>query len=314
MKTFFDGIETGMVMTFALTLGMFTRFVQLALGVVVLVVPTFFMIAILLVFTIFVLTAFLLFTLLVFASLLMISLFVTFVVGGLASFLKLFFHLGKFGLSLFFGQVASFDTFFEASFDGFEIRFVAFLFGVALYLHHFFHLGEFGLGFLLGDVAAFDGAFDTFFDVLEVAFFSLWLIAFLAVLLSDCGQGQKGDSCQDKDSGFHDFLRLFDFFDPKVTELVGLTFLAVVLNANDAAGVLVVRDVGGHDAVDFDFDVIAFASDAVGVPVVAFEGFSSAPEEGCDTFLVAFFRADEPLAPTLVVETAGPITGTAIHL
>ena len=83
MKTFFDGIETGVVMAFALTLGMFTRFVQLALGVVVLVVATFFMI------TIFVLTAFLLFVpcvLLVFASLLMISLFVTFVVGGFAVF------------------------------------------------------------------------------------------------------------------------------------------------------------------------------------------------------------------------------------
>ena len=61
----------------------------------------------------------------------------------------------------------------------------------------FFHLGEFGLGFFLGDVAAFDGAFDAFFDVLEVAL-SLGLIAFLAALLSDCGQGQKGESCQGK--------------------------------------------------------------------------------------------------------------------
>lgn len=69
---------------------------------------------------------------------------------------------------------------------------------LTLFPHHFFHLDEFGLGFFLGDLAAFDGAFDTFFDVLEVAFFSLWLISFLAVLLSDCGQGQKGDSCQGK--------------------------------------------------------------------------------------------------------------------
>ena len=84
VKTFFDGIKTGVVMALALALGMFTRFVQLALGVAVLVVLTFFMITIL--FTFFVLTAFLFFTLFVFASLLMISLFVTFVIGGFAVF------------------------------------------------------------------------------------------------------------------------------------------------------------------------------------------------------------------------------------
>ena len=85
VKTFFDGIKTGVVMA----LGMFTRFVQLALGVVVLVVLTFFMITILFVLTFFVLTAFLLFApyaLFVFALLLMISLFVTFVIGGFAVF------------------------------------------------------------------------------------------------------------------------------------------------------------------------------------------------------------------------------------
>ena len=185
VKTFFDGVETGVVVALALAFGMFTRFVQLALGVVVLVVPTFFMIAILFVFTFFVHTTFLLFALFVFASLLMINLIITLVVGGLASFLKLFFHLGKFGLSLFFGQVATSDTLFEALFDGFEIRFVAFLFGDAPSLHHFLHFGEFGLGFFLGNVAAFDGVFNAFFEILEVAFFSLSLTAFWTALLGD---------------------------------------------------------------------------------------------------------------------------------
>ena len=138
---------------------------------------------------------------------------------------------------MFFGDVAAFDSFFEASFDGFETGFVAFLSGVAFFLHHFFHLGEFGFGFFLGDNAAFDGAFDTFFDALEVAFVSLGLIAFLIALLSDRGQGQKGDSCQGKGWVLHDFLGLFDFFDREVTELVGLTFPGVVLDGNDASGV-----------------------------------------------------------------------------
>ena len=159
MKTFFDGIETGVVMAFALALGMFTCFVQLALGVVMLVVLTFF-----------VLTAFLLFALFVFTSLLMISLFVTFVVGGFAFFqLKLMTHF--FRAFHRFGMLAHLLLLHS--------------FGVTLFLHHFFHLGEFGLGFFLGDVTAFDGAFDAFFDVLEFAFFPLGLIAFLAALLSD---------------------------------------------------------------------------------------------------------------------------------
>jgi imidazole glycerol phosphate synthase subunit HisF len=46
----------------------------------------------------------------------------------------------------------------------------------------------------------------------------------------------------------------------------------VVLDADVAAGVGVVLDVGDRDSVDFDIDAIAAAGDLVTVPIIAFEG------------------------------------------
>lgn len=117
---------------------------------------------------------------------------------------------------------------------------------------------------------------------------------------------------------------LLQLFDAKVAEAIDGTFFAVVLDGDGAAGIEIVFDFGGDDAVDFDFDFVAFAGDAVGVPVVAFEGVASAGAEGGDAFSVdgflfgevffggAFFqldvdRADEPHATAFVVESAGPL-------
>ena len=86
----------------------------------------------------------------------------------------------------------------------------------------------------------------------------------------------------------------------------------MVLDAEDAAGILVVLDVGGDNAVDLDFDVVAFAGDAVGVPVVALEGLSSAFEEGGFAFFVATLGTDEPLAASFIVKAAGPVARAAI--
>lgn len=110
-------------------------------------------------------------------------------------------------------------------------------------------------------------------------------------------------------------MELSEFLEPKIAELVGLAFFAVVLDADDAAGVLVVVDVGGDDAIDLDPDVGAFAGDAVGVPVVAFEGVSGAFAECGLAFGVALDGADEPGAAAFVVESAGPFAlGVAIDL
>ncbi len=86
----------------------------------------------------------------------------------------------------------------------------------------------------------------------------------------------------------------------------------MVLDANDSAGVLAVFDIGGDDSVDFDLEAVALASDAVGVPVVAFEGVSGAFGEGGYAFFVLLVGADEPGTAAFVVESAGPVARGAI--
>ena len=103
--------------------------------------------------------------------------------------------------------------------------------------------------------------------------------------------------------------------DPQVAEAVGSSFFAVVLDSDGAGGVAVIGDVGGGDAVDFDFNLPAIAGDAVGVPVVAFEGSGGTGFEGGLGGGIALDRADEPHAQSFIIEAAGPHTfNVPIHL
>jgi peroxiredoxin len=102
-------------------------------------------------------------------------------------------------------------------------------------------------------------------------------------------------------------LSLLQFLDPQVAEFVGLAFLAVVLDGQHATGVHVIFHIGGDHPVDFDFEFLALAGDAVGVPVIAFEGIASALAEGFHAFGIGLDRADEPHAAALVIQTAGPL-------
>ena len=108
-----------------------------------------------------------------------------------------------------------------------------------------------------------------------------------------------------------DDLRL-EFLNAEVTKAVGLAFFSVVLDPDDAAGVLAVFNVGGDDSVDFDLEAITLAGNTVGVPVVAFEGVAGAFGEGGFAFFVISDGADEPLAATFVVESTGPVALGAI--
>jgi len=65
-------------------------------------------------------------------------------------------------------------------------------------------------------------------------------------------------------------------------------------------------DLGGDDAVDLDLDFVAFAGDAVGIPVVALEGVTSAFAEGGFVLRIPLDRTDEPLSASFVVESARP--------
>lgn len=116
------------------------------------------------------------------------------------------FDFGVFGLGLFFGQVAAFDTFFEASFDGFEVGFVALLLSIATFVKLFFDFGEFFLRFFFSDVAALDGALDTFFDVFEIAFSAGGLFTFFVALLGQTRKGEEGGGGEGQEQVFHDFL------------------------------------------------------------------------------------------------------------
>lgn len=90
----------------------------------------------------------------------------------------------------------------------------------------------------------------------------------------------------------------------------------MVLDADDSAGVFVIFDVRGDDSVDFDFDAVAFASDAVGVPFVSLKGVASALAEGGYALFVGNFSdpdgADEPLATAFVIKSARPVSLGAI--
>lgn len=99
---------------------------------------------------------------------------------------------------------------------------------------------------------------------------------------------------------------LLQFLDAQIAELVGLAFFAVVLDADDAACVHVVLDLRGDHAVDFDFDFVTHASDAVAVPFIALEGVAGAGLESGLAGGVALDRTCEPHAAALVVEPAGP--------
>ena len=101
---------------------------------------------------------------------------------------------------------------------------------------------------------------------------------------------------------------LLQLLNPQVAKFVGLTFFAVVLDADDAFCIGGIFDVSGNDAVDFDADFFAFATDAVGIPVVTFEGIAGALAEGGFAFFIAFNGAGKPHATTFIVETTGPFS------
>ena len=99
---------------------------------------------------------------------------------------------------------------------------------------------------------------------------------------------------------------LLQLLNAEVAKFVGLAFFSVMLDADYAFRIGGVFDVGGDDSIDFNADLIAFATDAVGIPVVAFEGIAGALAEGGFAFFVAFDRTSKPHAAAFVVETTGP--------
>ena len=73
---------------------------------------------------------------------------------------------------------------------------------------------------------------------------------------------------------------LLQLLNAEVAKFVGLAFFSVMLDADYAFRIGGVFDVGGDDSIDFNADLIAFATDAVGIPVVAFEGIAGALATG----------------------------------
>jgi hypothetical protein len=78
---------------------------------------------------------------------------------------------------------------------------------------------------------------------------------------------------------------LLRLLDPQIAEAIGLSLLAVMLNAHRATGILVILDVCGDHAVDLDLDFLPLARDAVLVPFVAFKAVARALAKGGDAFL-----------------------------
>lgn len=106
---------------------------------------------------------------------------------------------------------------------------------------------------------------------------------------------------------------LIELLDSEIPEAVGLAFFAMVLDADNAGSIFVIFNVSGDDSVDFNLEVVALAGDAVGIPVVAFEGIASALTEGGFTFFITAFRADEPLSAALIIQAARPVAWGAIN-
>ena len=107
---------------------------------------------------------------------------------------------------------------------------------------------------------------------------------------------------------------ILQFLDADVAEAVDLPFLAVVLETDVPGGIGIVGVVGAEDAIHPDADAIAFGTDFVLVPTVAFEGALGLFAKGVARGRVVGFSGAEPAPSVFVVETARPRTVGGVDL